>query len=103
MDSELFVLWFKDIFLPHCGAKRPVLLVMDNHDTHCTLEVLKLAKENNVTLLGLPPHTTHILQPLDVAIMRPLKKKFTDIANNIGFINKFQVICTFVSDIRSIV
>lgn len=92
MDSDLFITWFRDLFIPNCGSKRPVLLVMDNHDTHINLNVVKLAMENNVTLLGLPPHTTHILQPLDVGIMGPLKGKFLQIANNLGFIGKHQVL-----------
>lgn len=92
MDSSLFISWFRNVFLVNCGQQRPVLLVMDNHDTHVSLDVIKIAADNNVTLIGLPPHTTHILQPLDVGIMGPLKRKFSDIANNIGFINKYQVL-----------
>jgi len=92
IDSDLFSTWFKEIFIPHCGSNRPVLLVMDNHDTHVSLKVVKLAIENNITLIGLPPHTTHILQPLDVGIIGPLKGKFMEIANNLSFINKHHIL-----------
>ena len=33
-----------------------------------TLEVIKMARDNDVHLLCIPAHTTHILQPLDVGV-----------------------------------
>jgi hypothetical protein len=33
--------------------------------------------QNRISLLILPPHTSHVLQPLDVAIFGPLKKRLT--------------------------
>lgn len=51
-----------------------------------------MAKENGVELLGLPAHTTHILQPLDVSVNGPLKQRFSAIATNLGFVNKQLVI-----------
>jgi hypothetical protein len=68
MDGELFLSWFKKIFLLNCGRERPVLLILDNHDSHVTLPLVETARANNVILLGMPAHTTHILQPLDVKV-----------------------------------
>ena len=92
MDSVLFLAWFKQVFIPHCGSARPVLLILDNHDSHTTLDVIECAKENNIELLGLPPHTTHLLQPLDVSINGPLKAKFSSTAVQLGHVNKHQTI-----------
>ena len=36
-------------------------------------EVRQLAVENDIHMLKLPPHLTHILQPLDVGVFKPLK------------------------------
>lgn len=83
-DSELFLLLFKMVFLPNKGANRPVLLIMDNHDSHTTLDLIECARENHVELLGLPPHTTHILQPLDVSINGPLKANSAPQLHNWG-------------------
>ena len=47
---------------------------MDNHESHISIPLIELAIANNVCLLGLPPHTTHILQPLDVGVFGPLKE-----------------------------
>lgn len=54
----------------------PVLLIMDNHSTHSTLEAYKFCKANGVILLSIPPHTSHKIQPLDVAFYGPLKTAF---------------------------
>jgi hypothetical protein len=45
---------------------RPVLLLLDGHQCHFTAKVIEAAKQNNIIILCLPPHTTHGLQPLDL-------------------------------------
>ncbi|XP_060577849.1 uncharacterized protein LOC132734964, partial [Ruditapes philippinarum] len=88
MDGDLFYQWFEKIFLIHCCKQRPVLLIMDNHDSHITLKVIEKAIENDVILMGLPAHTTHFLQPLDVKIIGPLKGRFSSIASRLGFVSQ---------------
>lgn len=75
MDGELFVQWLTKLFIPHARPteERSILLLVDGHSSHCTPEVVKIARENNVILLALPPHTTHLCQPLDVAVYKALK------------------------------
>ena len=53
-----------------------VILFFDGHYFHVKLEVIKMAKKNNVTLATLPPKTTHALQPLDVGAFGPMKKQW---------------------------
>lgn len=85
MDSELYVSWFKKIFLKYCASTRPVLLVQDGHKSHMTLELVDLARANNVILFNLPPHTTHATQPLDKNIFKPLKSAFASILKAVTF------------------
>lgn len=76
--------WMKDIhflqFMKHfvlqtkCSTEKPVLLLLDNHGSHLSIDVLNCAKENGVTLLSFPPHCSHKLQPLDRSVYGPLKK-----------------------------
>ena len=84
MDTTLFVEWFTKVFIPNCGKERPVLLVMDNHDSHISLPVVEAARQEDIVLVGLPSHTTHILQPLDVHIIGPLKNKFSSLVSSLG-------------------
>ncbi len=39
--------------------------------------------EHNIILLVIPPHTSHLLQPLDLAIFGPLKRHLTTEVNKI--------------------
>lgn len=76
METTLFYNWFRDVFLKNIGEERPVLLVYDGHVTHISTKLIQLAQENDVTIMKLPPHTTHVLQPLDVAVFKGLKTKW---------------------------
>ncbi len=77
VDSELFLQWFKKVFLKYTVREQPVLLLVDGHKSHMTLELVDLARESNVILFCLPPHTTHALQPLDVSVFKALKAHFS--------------------------
>ncbi|XP_030758016.1 uncharacterized protein LOC115883747 [Sitophilus oryzae] len=77
MTTEIFVQWLKHFILySHPTQEFPVLLLMDNHISHISIEAIKLARENNVCLLTLPPHTSHKLQPLDRTVYGPLKSYY---------------------------
>ena len=54
----------------------PILLLYDGHRSHYNPELVSWAKENHIILFVLPPHTSHILQPLDVGVFGPLKTMF---------------------------
>ena len=46
---------------------------MDGHSTHYQPSVIFKAAEEHVILFCLPPHTTHLTQPLDKGCFGPLK------------------------------
>lgn len=76
MKLDIFQCWF-DHFLAHSKPSHdePLLLILDGHLSHTkNLNVILKARENNVTILCLPPHTSHKTQPLDVGVMFPLSK-----------------------------
>ena len=76
MNTELYLEWFR-FFLQQIPPLRPILLIQDGHGSHVSIELIELARANNVHLLCLPAHTTHILQPLDVGVFKSFKGNFS--------------------------
>ncbi len=76
--------WMKDMhfvdFLKHfsehtkCSKEKPCLLLLDNHESHLSVDGLNYAKENGIIMLSFPPHCSHRLQPLDRSVYGPLKR-----------------------------
>ena len=73
--SELFFGWIANHFARYVKV-RPVVLV-DEHICHIDIETLKFCNENDILLYCLPPHSSHITQPLDVGFFKPLKASWT--------------------------
>ncbi|KAJ8111260.1 hypothetical protein OPT61_g6103 [Boeremia exigua] len=70
--------WLKRIFLPNTspssGGYR--LLILDGHGSHIPIDFMWLCKTNKVYLLYLPPHASHVLQPLDLAPFSVVKSRY---------------------------
>ena len=94
MKDELFV-----SFLEHFRAHTPpgpTVLIVDGHQTHVSLRALEYGIANDISLVALPPHTTHLLQPADRSFFKPLKSYWKTATNrhvrNTGMkITKFNV------------
>ena len=74
-DNELGVAYFEEHFEPHTrstlkGEYR--ILVVDSHDSHITTQALQFCIRNKIILLCLPPHTTYMLQLLDIGVFGPV-------------------------------
>ncbi|KZP26367.1 DDE-domain-containing protein, partial [Athelia psychrophila] len=81
-DDYLCEKWFEDSFLPQAKARntsgKPILLIYDGHGSHEGIKMVRLGRENNIILFCLPPHTTHMLQPLDVGVFGPFQRAWID-------------------------
>jgi hypothetical protein len=53
-----------------------ILLILDGHGTHTHAPNLDLCREDNIYVCFLPPHTSHILQPVDVGIFNSYKAAY---------------------------
>ncbi|XP_034034566.1 tigger transposable element-derived protein 6-like [Thalassophryne amazonica] len=82
INSDLFKKWFLKHFLRHAPKERPLLLIFDGHKSPVSLEVVEAARNQGVILLCLPPHCSHILQPLDVGLFALLKLRFTALVSD---------------------
>jgi hypothetical protein len=71
--------WLKEVFHPFSlshsiGAKR--LLILDGHSSHLSANFDLFCKDNAIIPLCMPPHSSHLLQPLDVGLFGPLKRAY---------------------------
>jgi 4-hydroxybenzoate polyprenyltransferase len=73
------VKWLQDIFIPTTQPTHPSdtrLLILDGHGSHETTDFMWLCFKYNIHLLFLPPHSSHVLQPLDLSVFSPLKTAY---------------------------
>lgn len=66
----------------------PVILYLDGHKSHLSLELSEFCTEKKIILYCLPPNATHILQPCDVSIFKPLKSYWKDVIKAHNLISK---------------
>lgn len=73
MDQRLGILWLKEVFEPATAAIKPLpqLLILDGHGSHVSFDFIEFCVQENILLLCLPAHSTHLLQPLDVGLFSP--------------------------------
>ena len=88
MTTDLFECYFEDILIPHIKKKRldrhkqlqKAVLLMDGFCAHSSDKVTKLSEDNNVKIVFIPPHSSHLTQPLDLLIFSTFKKTMLKIS-----------------------
>jgi hypothetical protein len=63
---------------------KPRVLISDGFGTYEMLEILEFGLENNIILCRLPSHTSHKVQPCDVAVFAALKAAYQDQVDRLG-------------------
>jgi hypothetical protein len=77
-NNETGLEWLKH-FDKHTAprAKGPYrMLVLDGHESHESIEFQDYCKSHNIITLSLPPHSSHLTQPLDVGCFSVLKRMY---------------------------
>jgi hypothetical protein len=101
-NNELGVDWLKHFNAytkaRTVGARR--LLILDGHESHHSLEFQELCKDNDIYTLCMPPHSSHLLQPLDVGCFSPLKRAYSReveslMRNHINHVTKLEFLSAF--------
>ncbi|KAH6466933.1 hypothetical protein HBI57_027350 [Parastagonospora nodorum] len=59
------------------GAYR--LLIIDGYESHDSLEFQQYCKDNKIITICMPPHSSHLLQPLDVGSEELMRNRITHI------------------------
>ena len=91
-NDQISLEWLKH-FDQHTAKKaksKNRLLILDGHGSHHTIEFIEYCNSHHILPFGLPPHLTHLLQPLDVVVFQPLKHyhaKALDVFVRDGLVN----------------
>lgn len=74
MTTDNFLKWMQHfITYTHSSVANPVLLFLDNHESHISIESLGLANDNGIVMVTFPPHYSHQLQYVDRSVRVPLR------------------------------
>ena len=68
--DELGVEWLYKVFEPYTASRTTGgyrLLILDGHGSHATAGFDRFCMEKKIIPLYMPPHSSHLLQPLDVS------------------------------------
>jgi hypothetical protein len=71
--------WLINHFIPYTNGRtmgRYRMLILDGHGSHLTAEFDRICTENNIIPICMPPHSSHLLQPLDVSCFAVLKRQY---------------------------
>ncbi|EED12353.1 conserved hypothetical protein [Talaromyces stipitatus ATCC 10500] len=95
--------WLKSHFIPLTDGRtlgKYRMLILDGHGSHLTAEFDRTCTENNIIPVCMPPHSSHLLQPLDVGCFAVLKRHYGQLVEQrmrLGFnhIDKIDFLTTF--------
>lgn len=91
---------FDEATADKCPNGEPRLLILDGHSSHVSYEFVKYARDHNIEVLCLPPHSTAFLQPLDVGVFSPLGHYWSEVVakqNGMGKTIRKQDFCRSVT------
>lgn len=71
IDRTTFEDWFSTHLLPILKKQEGrKVIIRDNLSSHISLNVVRMCEENYIQFIYLPPNSSHLTQPLDVAKRR---------------------------------
>ena len=78
-----FLAWFRH-FGQYIGAykTRRQIFILDDHNSHKTLDAIDFCRENGIIMITLLPHCTLKIQPLDKTLFKALKAGYNSAADS---------------------
>ena len=82
--SKWFIQYIIDLRAERSYAKdQRAILFLDGHVTRNNKKVMQLFHNTHIDVIIFPPHLTHLIQPFDTTLARPLKKALKAFAQTI--------------------
>ncbi|CAG5000677.1 unnamed protein product [Parnassius apollo] len=81
-DTTIFEDWCLKVIIPYVesfNGRGPMVVIGDNLSSHISLDVIQKCTDYNIKFVCLPANSTGLCQPLDVAVFRLLKIKWSDL------------------------
>ena len=78
-SDKIGLRWLQKLFIPSTNSRvrgRFRLLILDGHGSHLTPQFDRICAENDIIPLCMPPHASHLLQPLDVGCFAVVKRAY---------------------------
>ena len=96
MTTPLFIKWLEHFSkFANPTAEKQILLILDNHVSHVSIEAITFAKSHHIHMLSLPPHSSHKTQPLDRNFFRPMKAYYDAAADSWSVSHPGQVLSVY--------
>ena len=79
-SDEIGLRWLEKLFIPSTSSRtkgKYRLLILDGHGSHLTAEFDQICEKNNIIAICMPPHSSHLLQPLDIGCFAVLKRAYS--------------------------
>ena len=87
ISADIFLHYMRHVILEYVEKQREILgqdsrciILFDGHKGHVSRVLRAFCADANIQLVLLPPHSSHLLQPLDQLIFRRMKREFTQMA-----------------------
>ena len=78
-SDEIGLRWLGKLFIPTTSSRTKGgyrLLILDGHGSHLTPRFDEICEENKIIPICMPPHSSHLLQPLDIGCFAVLKRAY---------------------------
>jgi hypothetical protein len=79
ITNEIGIFWLQSIFEKYtkdCTIGQYRLLILDSHGSHMTPEFDQYCLAHSIIVLCMPPHSSHLLQLLDIGCFSVLKRSY---------------------------
>ena len=95
-SDEIGLLWIEKLCIPStssCTKGMYRLLMLDGHGGHLTPKFNDICEKTKIIPICMPPHSSHLLQPLDIGCFAVLKRSYSQMVemkmrNGINHIDK---------------